>query len=104
MPDQPGAGEGLPDGRGHGPKTMARAGVITAGAHVEIRTAYDNVKQAVAVSGVEGTHLEGRKIHDFPVIWVTVDGGNGIPIPWPAEDVWLAPWSAWDKEESDADE
>lgn len=42
---------------------------------------------AIALSGVEGTHRDGRKIHDFPIVWVRTVRGSRIP--WPREDVRL---------------
>lgn len=53
---------------------------------IEVRDAHDNWLPAAATSGVEGTHRDGRKVHDFPVVWVRVFGTD-TPIPWPAEDV-----------------
>lgn len=46
--------------------------LIQPGESIEIRTAFGAWVEAVATSGVEGTHRHGKKIHDFPVIWVKV--------------------------------
>jgi hypothetical protein len=40
----------------------------------------------MAISEVEPTHIDGRKIHDFPVIWVRLAVG-GQRLPWPVESV-----------------
>ncbi len=56
-----------------------------AGQKVRVRTAFDGWTDAVTLSGVEGTHADGRKIHDFPVVWVDTSGHSHIP--WPIEDV-----------------
>lgn len=74
---------------------------IVRGSLVEARTAYDGWRRAIAVSDVEGTHRHGRKIHDFPVIWLVVltdanlralyAGRAPTRVPWPAEDVRMAP-------------
>lgn len=53
---------------------------------VEFRDAFDVWHRGVAVSDAEPTHRDGRKIHDFVVIWVTKDG-KFDPMPWPVEDV-----------------
>jgi hypothetical protein len=57
-----------------------------AGTPVLIRTAFDEWRYAVAVSGIEPTHRDGRKIHNFPVIWVQMPH-LADPLPWPAGDV-----------------
>jgi hypothetical protein len=59
---------------------------IAAGSAIEVRTVGDEWLPAIAMSGVEGTYRDGRKIHDFPVIWVTTDPSD-VAVPWPAEDV-----------------
>jgi hypothetical protein len=59
---------------------------IEYGDPVEVRTAFDVWQPAVARSGVEPTHRDGKKIHDFPVIWVALPG-VAEPMPWPATDV-----------------
>lgn len=59
---------------------------IKNGDPVEYRDAFDVWHRGTAVSDVEPTHRDGRKVHDFPVIWVTGDG-NFDPMPWPVEDV-----------------
>jgi hypothetical protein len=61
--------------------------VIRAGDSVQVRTYDDQWLPARATSGVEGTHRDGRKVHDFPVVYVTTDGSDGTAVPWPAEDV-----------------
>lgn len=48
-----------------------------------------------AVSGVEPTHVRApngtlARVHDFPVIWVRLRR-DADPMPWPVEDVRLAP-------------
>lgn len=58
---------------------------IEAGAEVRVRDASGNWHAAVATSGVEPTWRNGRKLHDFPVVWVRI--GDGEPVPWPVEDV-----------------
>ncbi len=52
----------------------------------EIRTAFDVWRPATAHSDTEPTHRDGKKIHDFPVVWVKVPGRQEA-LPWPAEDV-----------------
>jgi hypothetical protein len=59
---------------------------ITYGDPIEVRTANGDWVPAVARSEVQGTHEHGRKVHDFPVIYVALPGRAG-PVPWPAEDV-----------------
>lgn len=60
---------------------------IVAGMAVEVREAtHGQWIPAEATSGVEGVWKDGRKVHDFPVVWVEVAGADG-PMPWPAEDV-----------------
>ena len=59
---------------------------IEYGDPVEVRDMHGAWVPAVARSGVEGTHRDGRKIHDFPVVWVALPG-VAEPLPWPAEDV-----------------
>jgi hypothetical protein len=48
-----------------------------------------NKHAAIARSDVEGRFRDGRKVHDFPVVWVEIprydDGTDRIP--WPAEAV-----------------
>lgn len=57
------------------------------GDRVEFRDAFDTWHQGVATSDVEGTHRDGHKVHDFPLIFVLKDGATHEPIPWPVEDV-----------------
>lgn len=54
---------------------------------VEILDAFGKMWPAIADSNIEGTNdpKTGRKVHDFPVVWVKRDGRR---IPWPAEDVY----------------
>lgn len=60
--------------------------------HVEFRDAFDVWHRGVAASGVEPTHMDGKKVHDFPVVWVVKFGKRGlVRVPWPAEDVRHAP-------------
>lgn len=51
--------------------------------------------RAVACSPVEDSHTVcGRKVSDFPVVWVRVereDGTSSEPIPWPAAYVHQTP-------------
>lgn len=42
-----------------------------------------NEHVAVARSDIEGTHRDGHKIHDFPIVWIDLAG----LVPWPAEFV-----------------
>lgn len=66
---------------------------IQHGDAIRIREVDGEWLPAVAHTGIEPTHRDGRKIHDFPVYWVRV-AGRADPLPWPAEDV--RPWN--DKE------
>jgi hypothetical protein len=59
---------------------------IEYGDPVEVRDAHGAWLPGVARSGVEPTHRNGRKIHDFPVIWVALPG-HAEPMPWPWVDV-----------------
>jgi hypothetical protein len=56
---------------------------------VEVQDAYGEWHKAVALTGIEGTHMlvDGRmrKVHGFAVIWVSIDGGRRMP--WPDEYV-----------------
>lgn len=52
---------------------------------VQVQDAGGEWLPAEAISEVEPTHIDGRKVHDFPVVWVRFE--NGGPIPWPAESV-----------------
>lgn len=62
---------------------------VKRGDHVEYRDVNDKWHRGVAASAIEGTHENGRKIHDFPVVWVV---GTALRrMPWPAEDVRPAP-------------
>lgn len=62
---------------------------VQAGDNVRIQDASGRWHDAVAVTGVEGTHRDGRKIHDFPIIWIEATGYNGqlFRAPWPRESV-----------------
>jgi hypothetical protein len=63
--------------------------IIEAGMAVECRVALTGEWiPGEATSGVEGAWKDGKKIHDFPVVWVWVHGVDG-PMPWPATDVRL---------------
>lgn len=59
---------------------------IEYGDPIEVRAAEGTWLPAVARSEVQGTHQEGRKIHDFPVVWVALPGAPDV-LPWPATDV-----------------
>lgn len=52
---------------------------------VEVQTADGEWIVAEAVSEVEPMYVDGRKVHDFPVIWVRFAGGGRMP--WPVESV-----------------
>jgi hypothetical protein len=58
---------------------------ITAGDAVRIQDADGEWWLATADSPIEPPHRDGRKIHDFPVIWVRHNGGRRLP--WPATHV-----------------
>lgn len=68
---------------------------IRPGDRVWVLSATGVEHRAVASSAVETTHtVLGKKIHDFPVVWVRVereDGGWSSPIPWPAAYVKQTP-------------
>lgn len=53
--------------------------------NVRVRDAFGKWHDAVALSDVEGTHRDLRKIHDFPIVWVSIGGKERVP--WPFEDV-----------------
>ena len=76
-----------------------KAQEIHNGSHVLAKDAFGKWHRMAAVSGVEPTHENGRKIHDFPIVWVTNArlASAGEKIPWPAEDVRLAPPSVPDR-------
>lgn len=59
---------------------------IESGDPIEVRDVIGAWLAAVARSGVEPTHRDGRKIHDFAVVWVAMPG-VAEPMPWPATDV-----------------
>lgn len=59
---------------------------IHPGDPVEVRDACGAWLPAVARSDIEPTHVNSRKVHDFPVVWVALPGVKDL-IPWPAEDV-----------------
>ena len=52
---------------------------------VVITDAYGREHLATALTGIEGTHRDGRKVHDFPVVWVRT--GRSERIPWPVESI-----------------
>lgn len=57
--------------------------MISAGDRVRAVDAFGHWHPGIAETGVEGTHRGGgRKVHDFPVIWVVLDGYPG-QVPWP---------------------
>jgi hypothetical protein len=67
--------------------------VIEPGSRVLARSAFDELLERRAVTGV-------RPGHDFPVVWVCsedewqaagAEGREPDGLPWPAEDVSLAP-------------
>lgn len=61
---------------------------IKTGDRVRIQDADGNWRDAVADSGIEGTHHGGgRKVHDFPIIWVVAIGrdGHAHRMPWPVD-------------------
>lgn len=63
---------------------------VAPGDRVRIRDAYGEWHDAIADSSIEGTHHGGgRKVHDFPVIWVKSRGNDGKMhrMPWPIEYV-----------------
>ena len=59
---------------------------VDIGDAVRVRTADDEWLHAVTTSRPEGTHMDGRKVHDFPVVWVRLMGVDQ-QIPWPLTDV-----------------
>lgn len=59
---------------------------VVQGMILVVRTASNEWIPARATSSVEGPYRNGRKIHDFPVVWVDVAGADA-PLPWPLEDV-----------------
>jgi len=63
---------------------------VDIGKAVRVRTADDEWLDAVAASRPEGTHRDGRKVHDFPVVWVRIMGVDQ-PMPWPLTDVEARP-------------
>lgn len=58
---------------------------LRSGEVVEVRTAFGNWKRATTISGIEPTHRNGRKVHDFIGVLVTTDDVNCIY--WPLEDI-----------------
>jgi hypothetical protein len=62
------------------------AEAIEYGDPIEVRDVRGVWIAAVARSSVEPTHRDGRKIHDFAVVWVAMPG-VAEPVPWPATDV-----------------
>ena len=59
---------------------------ISIGDLIRVRDAADEWHTARAASSIEPTHRDGRKIHDFPVVWIDLRGQG---IPWPADAVEL---------------
>lgn len=74
---------------------------VRKGEPVEVRDAWGEWHRAVTVSDVEGTHIGGRKVHDFPVVWVVMLNKRTAEalyrresprrIPWPVDAVRAAP-------------
>lgn len=65
---------------------------IKAGDRIEARAADGQWYAGVACSDVEPERMmrggRYRKVHDFPVIWVVLDGGKRDDfMPWPADSV-----------------
>ena len=59
---------------------------------VQVLTAFGEWRDAVAVTEIEPTHMGGKKVHNFPVIWVEFPDLMGRT-PWPAEDVRERNWT-----------
>lgn len=59
---------------------------IKRGDSVEFRDAFGVWHRGVATSDIEPTHIDGRRVHDFPVIFVSEEGSDAS-VPWPVEDV-----------------
>lgn len=65
---------------------------VKIGDRVRIQDAKGVWHDAVADSGIEGTHHGGgRKVHDFCVVWVVAIGrdGHAHRMPWPPDSVVL---------------
>ena len=60
------------------------------GEAVRVRTASGEWLDAVTGSLPEGQYMDGRKVHDFPVVWVRIMGVDQ-PMPWPLTDVQAQP-------------
>jgi hypothetical protein len=76
-------------------------GPIKPGDWLLVRNVFDRWEPATVVApGVEGIWKNGRKIHDFPVVWVDIAGADG-PMPWPLDEVRRPrvsdPISIWDE-------
>lgn len=63
--------------------------VIRSGDALLVKDAAGNWRPATAASGVEGVWKDGRKVHDFPVVYVLL-AAIEESVPWPAEFVVLA--------------
>lgn len=61
--------------------------IIHPGDQLLIRDALDVWSPAVAASAIEGVWKDGKKIHDFPVVWVDLPGGR---VPWPLDAIRVA--------------
>lgn len=71
------------------PNPTPPAAVIHSGDALLVKDAADNWLPATPASGVEGVWKDGRKVHDFPVVYVLLAAVER-PVPWPAEFVVLA--------------
>jgi hypothetical protein len=64
------------------------------GVAVVVTTADGTLESAIARSPLEQRHdAAGRRLHDFPIVWVDVlrRGGSGpVRTPWPADAAQLA--------------
>ncbi len=67
-----------------GDEFLRRLGVVKQGDQVTVRDAAGELHRAVADSEIEPRVMDGRKVHDFPVVWVML---NEARIPWPLEAV-----------------
>jgi len=57
-----------------------------------VRNAFGEDIRVRAVSCLEPTHSNGKKIHDFPVVWICRESAWPNPpedttVPWPADEV-----------------
>lgn len=65
------------------------AETIQPGSSLLVHNAMGEWLEAIAVTAPEGTHSHGKRIHDFPIVWVKFTT-RGPAFPWPLEDVRLA--------------